>query len=81
MYRWYRLWSSGYLEHGGTVAVPKYNSSYSAKPEDYEISVQLDWPELTGANGRNAPMYDYRRYSTSFYENSFNRLYLAKDGA
>lgn len=26
-------------------------------------------------------MYDYQRYSTSFYENSFNRLYLAKNGS
>lgn len=39
VYRWYRLWSSGYLEHGGTIAVPKYGSSYSTKPENYEISV------------------------------------------
>lgn len=39
VYRWYRLWSSGYLEHGGTVAIPKYSSSHSTKPEDYEISV------------------------------------------
>lgn len=79
VYRWYRLWSSGYLEHGGTIAVPKYSSSYSTKPENYEISVQLDWPEITGDNWRNAPIYDYQRYSTSFYENSFSQLYFAKD--
>lgn len=24
-------------------------------------------------------MYDYQRYSTSFYENSFSQLYFAKD--
>ena len=22
LYKWYRLWSSGYLEHGGTVELP-----------------------------------------------------------
>ena len=23
IYRWYRLWNSGYLEHGGTIEFPK----------------------------------------------------------
>lgn len=35
LFKWYRLWSSGYLEHGGTVEVPQKAFKESTDAEDY----------------------------------------------
>lgn len=79
LYKWYRLWNSGYLEHGGIVYVPSCNSQYSADLTSYEISVDLDWIDQSG---NAAPIYDYPRLtSTSFYGDQYDRLYYGNNNS
>ena len=47
-HRWFRLWSSGYLEHGGWLAC---NGTTEV------ITVNLSWQY--GGNGKNSIVYDY----------------------
>lgn len=73
LYKWYRLWNSGYLEHGGVVYVPSCDSQQPDKLSSYEISVNLDWIDNSG---NVAPIYDYPRLtSTSFYGDQYDMLY------
>lgn len=78
LYKWYRLWSSSYLEHGGIIEVPHKAYEKSTDPSDYEIVVDLNWREKEGLS---APIYDYKNTSTSFYQKSFNKQYFAKSDA
>ena len=57
--KWFKLWNSGYLEHGGIVTFPE--------SEDSIVSVFLDWKY----NGTTAPVYDY----DSDVEESFYGMY------
>lgn len=69
-YRWYRLWSSGYLEHAGVVYCPK--SVYpSGTADSYEMKVDLSW------DGQ-APIYDYPEISSTPYGLAYNNLYYAE---
>lgn len=61
--KWFRLWNSGYLEHGGIITVPQSNNSI--------VSVFLDWEY----NGNKAPVYDY----TTNVADSFYGLYTKYD--
>lgn len=45
--KWFKLWNSGYLEHGGIVTFPE--------SDDPIVSVSFDWKY----NGTTAPVYDY----------------------
>lgn len=74
MYKWYRLWNSGYLEHGGVVYVPSCDFKYSENISSYIISVNLDWID---DSGNYAPIYDYPRLlsTTSFYGEQYDKLY------
>ena len=78
LYKWYRLWNSGYLEHGGIVELPVHTITHNAS--DYEIEVNLGW-QIPGENDVSAPVYDYDGETSSFYGNSFDMLYFAKHGA
>lgn len=74
LYRWYRLWNSGYLEHGGIVEIPAYQTSASTQASCYEHIISLDWDR------EKEPMsiYNYPTLSTPYYGGSFDMLYFAK---
>lgn len=55
---WFKLWSSGLLEHGGII---KKNST-----EKY-ISINLNWEY----DGKKAPVYDYQIIYDGFYGEDF----------
>jgi len=81
LYRWFRLWSSGHLEHGGiipcnVVTVIKDKS----KAENYVLSADLGWETSSTTTGelQLAEVYDYTPLSSSFYGNVTGNLYYAK---
>ena len=63
-YKWFRLWKSGYLEHGGIVPTQHLGN----------ISVNLDWLYVDNGVSAYAPTYDYPESIYSFYgsHNKFN---------
>lgn len=69
IYQWYRLWNSGYLEHGGTIECPSLpvDSSFN-DPKDYYISVDLSW-------GGVSAMYDYQESTGYEFGEVFQSLY------
>ena len=75
IYRWYRLWNSGYLEHGGTIEFPKSSEQKTSQVSDYTFQVDLNWEQSPGIS---APVYDYPETSTPYYENTFDQMYFAK---
>ena len=77
LYKWYRQWSSGYLEHGGTVEIPAKTVSETQQLSDYEYQIDLDWEESPGIS---APVYDYQMYKDPYYGSSFDLMYFAKRG-
>lgn len=80
-YRWFRLWNSGRLEHGGTIAVPPYPySDYHLNLADgYVVSVNLDWEAEKGDGTKiRSEKYNYQETSASFYGNVTGNLYYAK---
>ena len=54
--RWFRLWSSGFLEHGGTISCERGNV----------LSVKLDWKYGTNPE-KTAITYDYPVKYDGFY--------------
>lgn len=78
LYRWYRQWSSGYLEHGGTVEIPSKDVSATQDLSDYEYQIDLNWEVSPGVS---APIYDYPTYTSSYYGGAFDLLYFAKTSA
>ena len=77
IYRWYRLWNSGYLEHGGTIEFPKSSEQKTSQVSDYTFQVDLNWEQSPGIS---APAYDYPETNASYYENAFDQMYFAKTG-
>lgn len=58
-YKWFRMWNSGYLEHGGVISVDRTGDV---------ISVELDWEYNDGDQTMTAPVYDYPQDGNeSFY--------------
>jgi hypothetical protein len=49
--QWFRKWRSGYLEHGGTIAISNYFNLLSN-----EISVSFDWSLV----GKDSKVYDIK---------------------
>ena len=57
LYRWYRLWNSGYLEHGGLIKCPSVTDSseeYSMS-SNYYVEVDLSWDHDDGVVVYNYP--------------------------
>ena len=77
IYRWYRLWNSGYLEHGGTIEFPKSSEQKTSQVSDYTFQVDLNWAQSPGIS---APVYDYPETKAPYYENAFDQMYFAKTG-
>ena len=77
IYRWYRLWNSGYLEHGGTIEFPKLSEQKTSQVSDYTFQVDLNWEQSPGIS---APVYDYPETKAPYYENAFDQMYFAKTG-
>ena len=77
IYRWYRLWNSGYLEHGGTIEFPKSSEQTTSQVSDYTFQVDLNWEQSPGIS---APVYDYPETNAPYYENAFDQMYFAKTG-
>lgn len=82
LYRWFRLWSSGRLEHGGVIPCNTVvDSKEKLKAKNYIISVDLGW-ETSAATEPHplqiAEVYDYTPLSTSFYGNVAANLSYAK---
>lgn len=77
LYKWYRLWSSGYLEHGGTVELPTKSVSATNQLSDYEFQVDLNW-EIS--SDLSAPAYDYPISAFQYYGSTFDLQYFAKKG-
>lgn len=77
IYRWYRLWNSGYLEHGGTIEFPKHEVQKTSQVSNYTFQVDLNWEQSPGIS---APIYDYPETKALYYENTFDQMYFAKTG-
>lgn len=74
LYKWYRLWNSGYLEHGGIVQCKPVTRS-RLEDTDYYISVDLSWDGT-------APVYNYTEtsgisdgdmYVRNYYGNAYGK--------
>ena len=74
-YKWFRRWSSGYLEHGGIIEIPKYDNS-KTDISCYELSIKLDWID----GDISAEAYDYPIALNPIYGNQFDLIYYAKVG-
>ena len=73
IYRWFREWNSGRLEHGGIIEIPSAKASTSSELSNYSIEVPFNW-----INGIiSAPTYNYPELSSSIYGNRFDNLYYA----
>ena len=60
-YKWFREWTSGYLEHGGIINV-QYNNQI--------VNINFDWlysNDSKDAKIEKAPIYSYYESSESFY--------------
>ena len=70
-YRWYRLWSSGFLEHGGIVKCPPIASAdYEvSNPMDYIVEVDLTW------GGDHKVVYNYDEVQGNPNGATYERLY------
>ena len=63
-YKWYRVWSSGMLEHGGIVTTTNPGQAGdSLIDENTHYKVNLNWPCSSGT----APSYRYPMSSNGFY--------------
>lgn len=74
--KWFRVWKSGYLEHGGIIKNDNTQASYMGDQLTYETTdqdgntvathykVNLGWSYTGGAT---APIYSYPTASTGFY--------------
>lgn len=56
-YKWFRLWNSGYLEHGGIVPIEQVGNT----------TVSLDWNYIDNDLSVVAPTYDYPESTFPFY--------------
>lgn len=72
LHRWYRRWSSGYLEHGGIVEIPSAVNQLDIS--SYEVCVKLDWTDGLVT----AEKYDYPLAPSSIYSDQFDLLYFGK---
>ena len=67
--KWFRLWQSGLLEHGGIVDVTRPNGLDSIEYNKKFYKVVFNWPYSEGT----APIYDYLRISElDFYRKGLN---------
>lgn len=62
--KWYRLWNSGMLEHGGTISVKNPGASKDSMTDNLYI-VNLNWSDT----GIDVPVYDYYTID-DFYQDS-----------
>ena len=81
VYRWFRLWNSGRLEHGGVIpCIPDGNPSHKQHAENYVITVDLAWTAIKDDGTTiQAETYNYPETSASFYGNVTGNLYYAKE--
>lgn len=64
-FRWFRLWNSGMLEHGGVVDVENPYSGDSLEYDNLCYKVALNW----SSSSMKAPVYDYQIGGlNSFYD-------------
>lgn len=75
IYRWFREWNSGRLEHGGIIEIPSAIASTTSYLSNYSIEVPFNWID----NKISAPAYNYPELSDSIYGNRFDNLYYAED--
>lgn len=54
--RWYRLWDSGYLEHGGIIDINNPMNGDKYNQQAYTYTVNLYWNQ---SNGQKSIIYDY----------------------
>jgi len=54
--QWFRIWKSGFLEHGGMVKVSGSSSDCGTNNASAKLyTVNLGW----SYNGKSAPVYDF----------------------
>lgn len=67
--RWFRLWNSGYLEHGGIVKTARGLGVN-------EMDIVFEWEYGKGADTKNSPVYNYSNLSKSnMYSVSVSPIY------
>jgi len=73
LYRWYRLWNSGFLEHGGIVRCdPVSSADYDvSNPDNYIVKVDLNW----GLGDKATAVYNYDETSGNANGETYERLY------
>lgn len=70
LYRWYRLWNSGRLEHGGIVKCNPLPSSVQKTSDPY-IFVNLKWENSN-------PVYNYDEVSSQNYGTQYEQLFYGR---
>ena len=73
LYRWYRLWNSGFLEHGGVVRcnpIPSVDYEVS-NPDNYIVKVDLTW----GLGDKATAVYNYDETSGNSFGETYERYY------
>lgn len=73
LYRWYRLWNSGFLEHGGVVRCnPIPSADYEvSNPDNYIVKVDLTW----GLGDKATAVYNYDETSGNSFGETYERYY------
>ena len=73
LYRWYRLWNSGFLEHGGVVRCnPIPSADYEvSNPDNYIVKVDLTW----GLGDKATAVYNYDETSGNYFGETYERYY------
>lgn len=70
LYRWYRLWNSGLLEHGGIVECKPVSPEYQSAQSTY-ILVNLKWES-------SVPVYNYDEISGQDYGTQYEQLFYGE---
>ena len=67
--RWFRLWNSGYLEHGGTINIKNISEFEEITYNGKCCKVKLNWTYQNGENEIESPTFTYDLMSgDSFYQ-------------
>lgn len=65
-YKWFKLWNSGYLEHGGTINIENKTEYETYVYDNSTVKVDLRW---NFDNNQTAPVYDFPTLvTTPFYQ-------------
>ena len=69
--RWFRLWNSGYLEHGGTIMTTSPSGFETSVYEGTCLKVMLNWRT---EDGMTAPVYEFPGLGVGEFYQDCNRI-------